>query len=74
MDAPASERLRRWRSTRLRGAGVDDELADELSARADVDIHALIELVERGCPPELAARIVAPLDWEGARAGRGASG
>ena len=26
------------------------------------DLHALIELVERGCPPELAVRILAPLD------------
>jgi hypothetical protein len=25
-------------------------------------LHALIELVERGCPPELALRILAPLD------------
>jgi hypothetical protein len=29
-----------------------------------VDVHALIELVERGCRPELAARILAPLDGE----------
>jgi hypothetical protein len=27
-----------------------------------VDVHALIELVERGCRPELAARILAPLE------------
>ena len=26
------------------------------------DLHALIELVERGCPPELAVRILAPLE------------
>jgi hypothetical protein len=24
-------------------------------------LHALIELAERGCPPELAVRILAPL-------------
>jgi hypothetical protein len=29
-----------------------------------VDLHALIELVERGCPPVLAARILAPLEHE----------
>ena len=28
------------------------------------DLHALIELVERGCWPELAVRIVAPLGEE----------
>jgi hypothetical protein len=27
-----------------------------------VDLHALVKLVERGCPPPLAARILAPLD------------
>ena len=26
------------------------------------DLHALIELVERGCAPELAVRILAPLE------------
>jgi hypothetical protein len=26
------------------------------------DLHALIELVERGCPPALAVRILGPLD------------
>jgi hypothetical protein len=29
-----------------------------------VDIHALLELVDRGCPPHLAARILAPLDCD----------
>jgi len=30
------------------------------------DLHALIELVERGCPPALAVRILAPLEERGA--------
>ena len=29
-----------------------------------MDLHAMIELVERGCPPDLAARILAPFDHE----------
>ena len=29
-----------------------------------VDLHALLELVDQGCAPELAVRIVAPLDWK----------
>jgi hypothetical protein len=28
------------------------------------DLHALLELVDRGCRPELAARILAPLDGD----------
>ena len=51
-----------WRRARLRKAGFDTELAEELSRESDVDLHALIKLVERGCPPPLAARILAPLD------------
>ena len=39
-------------------------LTEELSRECAVDLHALIELVERGCPPPLAARIMAPLDHE----------
>ena len=51
-----------WRRTRLGDAGFDGELAEDLSRERGVDLHALIELVERGCPPPLAARILAPLD------------
>ena len=53
-----------WRSERLAAAGFRRELAEELSHRCGYDLHRLIELVERGCPPELAARILAPLDGE----------
>jgi hypothetical protein len=28
------------------------------------DLHVLIELVEHGCPPELAIRILSPLELE----------
>lgn len=42
-----------------------DELARRLAADHAIDLHALIELVEGGCPPALAARILAPLDREG---------
>jgi len=53
-----------WRRARLRNAGFDTALTEELSRECAVDLHALIELVERGCPPPLAARIMAPLDHE----------
>jgi hypothetical protein len=48
----------------LRRAGFDDKLAEQLACECAVDLHALIELVERGCPPPLAARILAPLEHE----------
>jgi len=50
-----------WRARRLRAAGVDGPLAERLAADRGYDLHALIALVEQGCPPELAARIIAPL-------------
>jgi hypothetical protein len=53
-----------WRRARLRTAGFDTELAEHLSRECGVDLHALIELVERGCPAPLAARILAPLEHE----------
>ena len=51
-----------WRARQLVGAGFAPGLAAELAASCSYDLHALIELVERGCPPVLAARILAPLD------------
>jgi len=53
--------VRNWRRHVLRAAGFRDDLASELAAAGDVDLHDLLKLVDRGCPPELAARIVAPL-------------
>jgi hypothetical protein len=43
-------------------AGFDAELAERLAGQDRVDLHALLELVDRGCPPDLAVRILAPLD------------
>jgi hypothetical protein len=60
----ATARLLEWRCARLRHAGFERALAEQLSRECGVDLHALIELVERGCPPSLAARILAPLDTE----------
>jgi hypothetical protein len=52
----------RWRAERLVSAGFDAELAARLARHEHVDLHALLELVDSGCPPHLAARIVWPLD------------
>ncbi len=50
-----------WRRCRLLDAGFPEPLAARL-AYGRVDLHALLQLVDRGCPPELAARILAPLE------------
>lgn len=53
-----------WRRRRLMDGGFDPDLADELAADRRMDLHALLQLVERGCPPGLAARILSPADDE----------
>ncbi len=57
-DAP----LERWRRALLLRAGFPGPLAEAAAADERMDVHALIELVDRGCPPELAVRILAPID------------
>jgi hypothetical protein len=52
------ERVERWRAEELERAGYHPEAAFELALRLDVDLHAAVELVQRGCPPELALRIL----------------
>lgn len=52
--------VRRWRQERLLVAGFPPALAAGLAAAPDVDLHALLGLVDRGCPPVLAARILGP--------------
>jgi hypothetical protein len=56
--------LVRWRREQLAEAGFSLPLAARVANDARYDLHALIELVERGCPPELAARILAPFEQE----------
>jgi len=63
MTRKAEEKgIERWRARRLEAAGFRRREAERLARRCGYDLHALIELVERGCPPELALRILAPLD------------
>jgi hypothetical protein len=54
-----------WRRSQLRRAGFDARLAGDIADDMGYDLHALIELTDRGCPPRLAARILAPLDPAG---------
>jgi hypothetical protein len=51
-----------WRAGRLLSAGFPAELAERLARQERVDLHQLLELVDRGCPPHLAGPILAPLD------------
>jgi hypothetical protein len=58
-----AERYVDWRSRCLHEAGFERSAADRLARDSCWDLHALLELVDRGCPPALAERILAPQDW-----------
>jgi hypothetical protein len=57
----ASAEVLRWRRKQLLNAGFPPRLAAGVARDGRYDLHALIELVERGCPPSLAIRILTPL-------------
>ena len=52
-----------WRLHQLLEAGFAPPLAAQTADVPGVDVHALLELIDHGCPPELAVRIVGvPMD------------
>jgi hypothetical protein len=51
-----------WRRRRLAAAGFEPELAAQLADEPAIDLHELLTLLDHGCTPKLAARILAPLD------------
>jgi hypothetical protein len=65
-DVQALEQVVRWRREQLVGSGFATALAASVAENTDYDLHALIELVERGCSPELAVRILAPVEEKSA--------
>jgi hypothetical protein len=56
----------RWRREQLVQTGFALRLATVIARDYRYDLHALIELVEQGCRPDLAVRILAPLEGESA--------
>jgi len=62
MHPTSTPALGDWRRRRLIAAGFEAALASRLARDDGVDLHELLVLLDRGCPPELAARILAPLD------------
>jgi hypothetical protein len=52
------ELVERWRAEALERAGFPEDVAAELAMRNDVDLHRAIELLQKGCSPQLAADIL----------------
>lgn len=52
------ELVEQWRAHSLARAGYDAESAAVLAASHEVDLHLATQLVERGCPVDLALQIL----------------
>lgn len=52
------DRIEQWRHEALERAGYDAESAFVLAASHDVDLHAAVSLLERGCTVDLALQIL----------------
>lgn len=52
------DRVERWRQGELERAGFPPRDAAKLAARNDVDLHGAVKLLERGCPQDLALKIL----------------
>lgn len=53
-----------WRRSRLLEAGFPLGLAETVAADRRYDLHALLGLVDRGCPPAVAVRIADPVETD----------
>jgi hypothetical protein len=65
-SAQTLDEVVRWRREQLVESGFPLALAARVAKNTDYDLHALIELVERDCPPDLAVRILAPVEEKSA--------
>ena len=52
------ERIERWRADELIRVGYDPHQAMTLAVRHDIDLHRAADLLERGCPADLALQIL----------------
>jgi hypothetical protein len=59
---PGLDPIESWRAERLRAAGFPAGLARRIACDPAYDLHAVLELMDRGCPAELAVRILAPIE------------
>ncbi len=58
MIVAETELIEAWRAEALQRAGLTPAEAAEVAVRHDIDLHRAVDLLERGCPTELALRIL----------------
>lgn len=56
--AEERDRVETWRREELERAGYPPEAAARIASREDVDLRHATSLLERGCPPDVALRIL----------------
>ena len=61
-EHPVLETVVQWRQDQLLEAGLPSSLACRVARDERYDLHELIQLVEHGCAPELAVRILKPTE------------
>jgi hypothetical protein len=59
---PDLQAVVQWRRAQLLQAGVPRSLAARVAQDERHDLHELIQLVEHGCAPALAVRILKPIE------------
>jgi hypothetical protein len=52
------DQVEHWRTQELVRAGYSAEGAAKLASRHDIDLHYAVELLDRGCSPEVALQIL----------------
>lgn len=57
-DQTEIERIERWRADELERAGYEPRAAGRLAVRHDIDLHTATDLLELGCSPDLALKIL----------------
>ena len=59
---PDLRTVTQWRRTQLLRAGLPRSLAARVARDERYDLHELIQLVEHGCAPALAVRLLQPIE------------
>ena len=58
LEATEQQQIELWRAEELERAGYGHRAAGRLATRYDIDLHVAVRLLERGCPPDLALKIL----------------
>ena len=58
LEDTEQQQIELWRVEELQRAGYGERAAERLAARTDIDLHLAVRLLARGCPPDLALRIL----------------